>query len=384
MKYFFLTILIVFHQFVFAQNNFKIEFSAPAFEKDSLFLSPPMYSGITSSLYAFEAVSTENTSFYKEFHSAIIRVKPKNLIEARILYPQPISFSYYDKENNEGHSTKVFFLEKGNLKISVNGYKPPYNILNPNSTSRIAKITCTLNSKSPANLEYEKLKNNIKIFDDKLSNRHDNDLKYFYEKQAYLQNYIIKQPDSYVAFWELVNDFSSFGFNKSYLMSLKLFSLNVKKTHSYVEFKKILEIENSTNVGGNFPEVIFNSNDKIVKSDFANYKVTLIDYWATFCTPCIKDLPKLVELYDKYRNRGVNFISVTDENKKEKIDLALKILENNNVSWKNHFDVNKEFPKILNALGYPLQILVDSKGKIIARKLGELDQIEAEIKKLID
>ena len=384
MKYFFLTILIVLNQFLFAQNNFKIEFSAPAFENDSLFLTPPMYNGITSNLYAFEAVSTENTSFYKEFHSAIIRVKLKNLIEGRILYPQPISFSCYDKENNEGHSTKVFFLEKGNLKISVNGYMPPYNILNPNSTSRIAKITCTLNSKSPANLEYEKLKNNIKIFDDKLSNRQDNDLKYFYEKQAYLKNYIIKQPDSYVAFWELVNDFSSFGFNKSYLKSLKLFSPNVKKTHSYVEFKKILEIENSTNVGGNFPEVIFNSNDKLVKSDFANYKVTLIDYWATFCAPCIKDLPKLVELYDKYRNRGVNFISVTDENKKEKIDLALKILENNKVSWKNHFDVNKEFPKKLNALGYPLQILVDSNGKIIARKLGELDQIEAEIKKLID
>ncbi len=384
MKYFFLTILIVLHQFLFAQNNFKIEFSAPAFENDSLFITPPMYSGITSNLFAFEVVSTENTSFYKEFHSTIIKVKPKNLIEGRILYPQPISFSCYDKENNEGHSTKVFFLEKGNLKISVNQYMPPYNTLNPNSSSRIAKITCTLNSKSPANLEYEKLKNNIKIFDDKLSNRQDNDLKYFYEKQAYLQNYIIKQPDSYVAFWELVNDFSSFGFNKSYLKSLKLFSPNVKKTHSYVEFKKILEIENSTNVGGNFPEVIFNSNDKLVKSDFANYKVTLIDYWATFCAPCIKDLPKLVELYDKYRNRGVNFISVTDENKKEKIDLALKILENNKVSWKNHFDINKEFPKKLNALGYPLQILVDSNGKIIARKLGELDQIEAEIKKLID
>lgn len=384
MKYFFLTILIVLHQFLFAQNNFRIEFSAPAFENDSLFLTPPMYSGITSNLFAFEAVSTENTSFYKEFHSTIIRVKPKNLIEGRILYPQPISFSCYDKENNEGHSTKVFFLEKGNLKISVNGYMPAYNILNPNSTSRITKITCTLNSKSPANLEYEKLKNNIKLFDDKLSNRKDNDLKYFYEKQAYLQNYIIKQPDSYVAFWELVNDFSSFGFNKSYLQRLKLFSPNVKKTHSYVEFKKILEIENSTNIGGNFPEVIFNSNDKLVKSDFANYKVTLIDYWATFCAPCIKDLPKLVELYAKYRNRGVNFISVTDENKKEKIDLALKILENNKVSWKNHFDINKEFPKKLNALGYPLQILVDSNGKIIARKLGELDQIEAEIKKLID
>jgi len=80
----------------------------------------------------------------------------------------------------------------------------------------------------------------------------------------------------------------------------------------------------------------------------------------------------------------VNFISVTDENKKEKIDLATKILEDNKVGWKNYFDVNKEFHKSLNISGYPTQILVDSNGKIIARKEGDLDKIEAVIKKSIE
>ena len=44
-------------------------------------------------------------------------------------------------------------------------------------------------------------------------------------------------------------------------------------------------------------------------------------------------------------------------------------------------ETKKEFPKKLNAAGYPLQILVDGNGKIIARKLGELEQIENEIEK---
>jgi thiol-disulfide isomerase/thioredoxin len=372
MKNFTSIVLVFLPHLLFAQNNFKIEFSAPTFENDSLYISPLMNAGYSPKLYAFEAVSNKNTLFKEDFQTILIRVQPKNLVEGRILYPQPISFSHYDSKNNEGHSSRLFFLEKGNFKFSIDR-----NIRN-------MAFDYTLISGSPANTEYKTLKNKLKVFDEKLEILKDNDSKYFDSKQKYLQKYINKHPNSYVAFWEIVNDYSSFGFNKSYFKSLTLFSPNVKKTHSYLEFKKILEIDSSTNVGEKFPDVSFSSNEKIVKSDFSNYKVTLIDYWATWCIPCIRDLPNLVELYEKYKNKGVNFISVTDENKKEKIDLATKILEDNKVGWKNYFDVNKEFHKSLNISGYPTQILVDSNGKIIARKEGDLDKIEAVIKKSIE
>ncbi|MEJ7823038.1 MAG: TlpA disulfide reductase family protein [Chitinophagaceae bacterium] len=290
-------------------------------------------------------------------------------MEGRILYPQPFSFSYYDPKNNRLYETKLIFIEKGDHKILINRHN---------------NLDYILDSNSPSNIEYKNLKNQLKAYDEKLKPFQNNDSKNIDTKQNFLQKYIIRQPNSYVAFWEIVNDFSKFGFTKSYLKSLSLFSQSVKKAFSFIEFKKIIDIENSTNIGGNFPDVSFNSNDKIVKSDFSNYQVTVIDYWATFCKPCIQDLPKLVELYEKYKNKGVNFISVTDENKIERIELATKILENNKVGWKNYFDVNKEFPKKLNASGYPLQILVDRNGKIIARKLGELDQIESEIKKNLE
>jgi tartrate dehydratase beta subunit/fumarate hydratase class I family protein len=65
------------------------------------------------------------------------------------------------------------------------------------------------------------------------------------------------------------------------------------------------------------------------------------------------------------------------------MDRANKILNENKVIWKNYFDLNKEFMTKLHATGYPLQILVDKNGKIIAKKFGELDQISAEIEKYI-
>ena len=71
------------------------------------------------------------------------------------------------------------------------------------------------------------------------------------------------------------------------------------------------------------------------------------------------------------QSNKVNFISITAEKQKDRIELAESILKKNKVEWKYYFDIKEEFPKKLNASGYPLQILVDSNGKIIDRKLGD-------------
>lgn len=369
MKYILQIFFLFLTNLLFAQNNFKIKLIAPTFENDSLFIGAPLSGGNTQKIYNFETFPNPNMSCLKEFSTILVRVKSENLIEGKISYPQPFSISYYEPEINRGHQSKLFFIEKGDFQISI---------------SRDNNLDFTLESYSPTNLEYKNLKRQLAIYDEKLTPLEENVSNKIEAKQTYLQSYITKHPNSYVAFWEIVSDFSRYGFRKSYLKSLSLFSTNIKKIYSFVEFKKIIDIENSTNVGGNFPKVIFNSTDSITKLNFSGYKLTLIDYWATFCMPCIEDLPKLVTLYEKYKKLGVNFISITDESKQNKIELATKILNEKNVTWKNYFDINKEFPKQLNASGYPLQILVDSNGKIIARELGALDQIEIKIKKYIE
>jgi thiol-disulfide isomerase/thioredoxin len=369
MKYILQIFFLFLTNLLFAQNNFKIKLIAPTFENDSLIIGAPMSGGNTQKIYNFETLPNQNMSFFKDISTILVRIKSENLIEGKIPYPQPFSISYYEPEINRGQESKLFFIEKGNFQISL---------------SRDNNLDFTLESYSPANLEYKKLKSQLLIYDEKQSPFEENVSNKIEAKQKYLQSYISKHPNSYVAFWEIVRDFSRYGFKKSYLKSLSLFSKSIKNIYSFVEFKKIVDIENSTNVGGNFPEVIFNSSESITKVNFSGYKLTLIDYWATFCMPCIEDLPKLVALYEKYKKLGVNFISVTDESKQNKIELATKILNEKNVTWRNYFDTNKEFPKQLNASGYPLQILVDNNGKIIARELGALDQIEIKIKRYIE
>lgn len=369
MRNFLKIFMILAGNLVLAQNNFKIELNAPDFENDSLFIGPATNAGNAKNIYQFTVDSNDNYSFLKNFNSVVARIKGKQIIiNGKIDYPQLINISYFDPKINGGYSTKPFFIEKGNLKIFV---------------SRNNNLDYYLETNSVANIEYQKLILELTHFTEKLKPYQQNDEKDIQAKHKFLQNYIKDHPNSFVAFWEIVNDFSRFGFHKSYIESLSLFSKSVKKSFSYIEFKKIIDIENSTNVGGIFPDVLFENNQKLTKSDFANYDITLIDYWSTTCKPCIQDLPKLVSLYEKYKDYKVNFISITAEKQKDRIELAENILKKNKVKWKYYVDTKEEFPKKLNASGYPLQILVDRNGKIIDRKLGELEQIEMTIQKYI-
>ena len=47
-------------------------------------------------------------------------------------------------------------------------------------------------------------------------------------------------------------------------------------------------------------------------------KVVVIDFWATWCGPCVAEMPKMKELYAKYRDQGVEFIGVSLDQPKER------------------------------------------------------------------
>ena len=85
-------------------------------------------------------------------------------------------------------------------------------------------------------------------------------------------------------------------------------------------------------------------------------------------------------MYDEYKNKGINFITITDEHDPKRIELAKSILSKHHVKWVNYFDINDDFKNKVNATSYPLHFLVDQNGKIVARVIGDLN----EIRKIID
>ncbi len=95
--------------------------------------------------------------------------------------------------------------------------------------------------------------------------------------------------------------------------------------------------------------------DGILEKQLGN--ITVVDFWAGWCSPCIKRFPHMVEMHHKYKDRGVSFISLNldEQGDKESIDWANDFLERIKAVFPNyHMDENmSEAFERLDLLGLP-------------------------------
>ncbi|MGC4005619.1 MAG: TlpA disulfide reductase family protein [Pirellulales bacterium] len=110
-------------------------------------------------------------------------------------------------------------------------------------------------------------------------------------------------------------------------------------------------------------------------------KVVLIDFWATWCGPCIAEMPNVVENYKKYHDKGFEVVGVSIDDDKEKLETFVK---EKDVQWRTLFNPDEatrgfENPsaKAYFVNGIPATYLVDKSGNITAinvrgERLGEL------------
>jgi thiol-disulfide isomerase/thioredoxin len=123
---------------------------------------------------------------------------------------------------------------------------------------------------------------------------------------------------------------------------------------------------------------------------FSEYKgkVVLIDFWATWCGPCLADIPKLKRLYEKYKGDGFEILGLNSETigdedasdpefAKEAAVRAKQIVKTRGVNWIQG-DSKTSLPVAVNIFdvkALPTKILIGRDGKIIA-KIGEKDDTE--------
>lgn len=113
----------------------------------------------------------------------------------------------------------------------------------------------------------------------------------------------------------------------------------------------------------------------IDNSVFKEYKLTMINIWGTFCSPCIKEMPDLAKLNTEYKSQGfqvigipIDIINRNYEPSTKKIDYAKQIL---NITHANYLHIiptkqmMNSFLKDVQAV--PTTIFVDKNGKIIGQ-----------------
>ena len=127
----------------------------------------------------------------------------------------------------------------------------------------------------------------------------------------------------------------------------------------------------------NMPEFSTTDMDgnKVTNDTFADYDLTVVNFWATYCNPCIDELPELTE-WKKELPDNVNLIGIlvdVDEKGSDQYKLAEKIIKETGADYQ-HLIATEEFDDMIsNLVGVPTTFFVDSTGKIIGEPFAGAD-----------
>ena len=149
-----------------------------------------------------------------------------------------------------------------------------------------------------------------------------------------------------------------------------------------VAYQERVEADESLGVGESAPAFTaptLAGADVSLHSVLADNQVVLLDFWASWCGPCIKTFPHLKELHATYGDQGFEIVSVSIDDTNEDWDEAS---EEHELPWINLGDISKSDGPVSSAYGVtfiPKGYVLDSNGVIIAKdiKTEDLEELLA-------
>jgi thiol-disulfide isomerase/thioredoxin len=100
-------------------------------------------------------------------------------------------------------------------------------------------------------------------------------------------------------------------------------------------------------------------------------KVVLVDFWATWCGPCKAELPHLVDLYGKYKDKGLEIVGIADD-PSERADVA-PFVKRAGLPYPVVYGEPSVGQRFGGIIGYPTLFVVDRKGQVVKKFIGYTD-----------
>ncbi|WP_405205765.1 TlpA family protein disulfide reductase [Aquimarina sp. LLG6339-5] len=140
----------------------------------------------------------------------------------------------------------------------------------------------------------------------------------------------------------------------------------------------LVDIEERTQVAS-YDWKLHGVNTESMNFNIAEGKVVLLNYWATWCPPCIAEMPSLQKLYNDYQDKVV-FVFLTEDDDPE----LNKFMSDKSYNYPIYRSLSKQHPKPFVHKPIPGTYLIDKKGNIVIHKVGAADWNTEKVRATID
>jgi thiol-disulfide isomerase/thioredoxin len=206
--------------------------------------------------------------------------------------------------------------------------------------------------------------------------------QYLQDLNLQTMTYLKDHSTEYFSFWyfwyQVVTPSSSMGYDTFYLRSLVNYfhSTFPKKYQQSYEGNYMMQMLE----GAIKPPDINCDSPKFIKTDIFGKKIeidklkgkyVLLDFWASWCMPCLASVPVLKTLSNKYSVDSVVIIGISIDEDKQTMKSSIK---ENEMNWVHIWDYDNDLSNQFGVFSIPTFILIDKQGRIVFRGYGLEDK----------
>ena len=190
------------------------------------------------------------------------------------------------------------------------------------------------------------------------------------QRGQFTKNYVLQNTNSFISPYIVFRNSYSYEMEE---LEMALNAFDTSLSHSiYTGFlDTYLATLKRTSVGQMY--VPFSMQDSagaiISVADFIGSNYLLVDFWASWCSPCRAENPNLVKLYNNYHERGFDIFGVSFDSNRER---WLRAIQEDSLTWTHVGDLkgwDNSAGKLYGIRSIPANVLLDTTGMIIAKNL---------------
>jgi cytochrome c biogenesis protein CcmG/thiol:disulfide interchange protein DsbE len=129
-------------------------------------------------------------------------------------------------------------------------------------------------------------------------------------------------------------------------------------------------------IGTNAPDFTVQDSDRTVTLSSLRGQVVVLNFWATWCAPCVEEVPSLVEMQRKMKAKGITVVAVSID-----VDESAyhRFVKDHGVNLLTVRDPDQKTPKLYGTMGWPETYIIDRDGVMRRKFIGAVDWTEPEV-----